>query len=110
MLTEPEHAVASWHLFPVLLDADGGSPDRAEVFAGLRAAGIGVNVHYRPLHLHTSFREGAGEIRLPVAEDAYARLLSLPMWHGLQDDEQDRVVEALAGLLVRAELRDAFAD
>ena len=95
MLTEPDHVVASWHLFPVLLDASDGRPDRSEVFAQLRAAGIGVNVHYRPLHLHTSFCEGAKEVHLPVAEDAYARLLSLPMWHGLQDDEQDRVATEL---------------
>jgi perosamine synthetase len=97
MLTEPHHVVASWHLFPVLLDTDGNGPDRADVFKALRTAGIGVNVHYRPLHLHTSFRNDGTEQRLPVAEDAYARLLSLPMWHGLQRDEQDRVVTTLIG-------------
>ncbi len=95
MLTEPDHVLASWHLFPVLLDADGAGPDRADVFTALRTAGIGVNVHYRPLHLHTSFRNGGTEQRFPVAEDAYARLLSLPMWHGLTDDEQERVVLSL---------------
>jgi len=94
MLDEPEHFNASWHLFPIMLTD--GAPDRADVFMALRAAGIGVNVHYRPLHLHTTFRSpdtppGA----FPVAEDAYARLLSLPMWHGLQDDDQDRVCSAL---------------
>jgi perosamine synthetase len=94
MLDEPEHVHASWHLFPIMLTD--GAPDRADVFMALRAAGIGVNVHYRPLHLHTTFRSpdtppGA----FPVAEDAYARLLSLPMWHGLQDDDQDRVCSAL---------------
>ena len=99
VLTEPEHAVASWHLFPVLLQAESGAVDRQAVFAGLRAAGIGVNVHYRPLHLHSSFRLEVGDLRLPVAEDAYARLLSLPMWHGLGDDEQDHVVEVLLDLL-----------
>jgi perosamine synthetase len=96
VLTEPEHVVASWHLFPVLLEAGSRGPDRSEVFARLRGAGIGVNVHYRPLHLHTSFRNDVGELRLPVAEDAYARLLSLPMWHGLEDDEQARVVATLS--------------
>ena len=99
MLTEPHHVAASWHLFPVLLDSANAGPDRSKVFAELRAAGIGVNVHYRPLHLHTSFRDGAEEVHLPVAEDAYGRLLSLPMWHGLHDDEQDRVVGELAALL-----------
>ena len=96
MLTEPDHVVASWHLFPVLLDTDGHGPDREDIFTALRAAGVGVNVHYRPLHLHTSFRNGSTEQRFPVAEDAYARLLSLPMWHGLTDDELVRVAGQLA--------------
>jgi perosamine synthetase len=97
-LTEPDHVFASWHLFPVLLETDGLRPARSEVFARLRASGIGVNVHYRPVHLHTSFRNDVGESRLPVAEAAYARLLSLPMWPGLDDSEVDRVAE----MLVRA--------
>jgi perosamine synthetase len=92
MLVEPDHVRASWHLFPILLDVETGAPARSEVFAHLRAAGIGVNVHYRPLHLHTTFQQAAGGLRFPVAEAAYERLLSLPMWHGLLDEEQGRVV------------------
>ncbi len=95
VLHEPDHVQASWHLFPVLLETGEGAPERSEAFAALRAAGIGVNVHYRPLHLHTTFRNDSGEQHFPVAEDAYARLLSLPMWHGLRDDEQDFVVAQL---------------
>ena len=95
MLEEPEHVRASWHLFPILLSDD--APSRSDVFSGLRAAGIGVNVHYRPLHLHTTFQSRhTPPGTFPVAEDAYERLLSLPMWHGLQDDEQERVVDSLA--------------
>jgi perosamine synthetase len=95
VLHEPDHVQASWHLFPVLLDTGEGAPERSDVFAALRKAGIGVNVHYRPLHLHTTFRNDSGDQNFPVAEDAYARLLSLPMWHGLGDDEQDFVVAQL---------------
>jgi perosamine synthetase len=104
VLTEPEYVVASWHLFPVLLATDGRGPDRSEVFARLRGSGIGVNVHYRPVHLHTSFRKDSGELRLPVAEAAYARLLSLPMWPGLEVRE----VELVAEMLVRAVRGDAL--
>jgi perosamine synthetase len=96
MLDEPEHVRASWHLFPIMLTDD--APNRADVFTALRAASIGVNVHYRPLHLHTTFRSpDSPPGAFPVAEDAYARLLSLPMWHGLRDDEQERVVQLLLG-------------
>jgi perosamine synthetase len=101
MLVEPDHVRASWHLFPILLDVEAGAPARSEVFAHLRAAGIGVNVHYRPLHLHTTFQQTAGGRRYPVAEAAYERLLSLPMWHGLLDEEQSRVVSELAATLRR---------
>ena len=102
MLVEPDHVRASWHLFPILLDVEAGVPARAQVFAHLRAAGIGVNVHYRPLHLHTTFQQAAGGLRFPVAEAAYERLLSLPMWHGLTDGEQDHVCELVASALKTA--------
>ena len=101
LLDEPDDVVASWHLFPVLVDTDSGARDRADVFTTLRESGIAVNVHYRPLHLHTTFAGTARGQRFPVAEHAYERLLSLPMWHGLTDAEQDRVVETLASALVR---------
>lgn len=101
MLTEPDHVRASWHLFPILLDGEAGAPARAQVFGYLRAAGIGVNVHYRPLHLHTTFQQAASGLRFPVAEAAYERLLSLPMWHGLLDEEQGRVVAELSDALRR---------
>ena len=107
LLVEPEHVRASWHLFPVLLDPARGAPDRASVFARLRAAGVGVNVHYRPLHLHTSFRGDARRADLPVAEAAYERLLSLPMWHGLHDAEQEQVVAKLADILRAGAQRDS---
>jgi perosamine synthetase len=99
MLTEPEHVRASWHLFPILLDETDTAPSRADVFTTLRGAGIGVNVHYRPLHLHTTFAHMGVKNDFPVAEQSYARLLSLPMWHGLSEDDQDRVIEVLAHAL-----------
>ena len=99
-LMEPDHVRASWHLFPVMVRSGGDVPDRSVVFARLRAAGIGVNVHYRPLHLHTTFRTAEQPApHFPVAEHAYDGLLSLPMWHGLHDEEQERVIDALDAAL-----------
>ena len=103
MIHEPDDRVASWHLFPVLLEGDEPAPRRAAAFTYLRAAGIGVNVHYRPVHLHSAYAAlGHRPGSLPVAEDAYARLLSLPMWPGLTDDGQEWVVEVLRDALARA--------
>lgn len=99
-IVEPTEVRASWHLFPVLLDGPDPAPRRAAAFRRLREAGIGVNVHYRPVHLHTVYRElGHHPGQLPVAEDAYDRLLSLPMWPGLSDADVDRVCAALAEAL-----------
>ena len=86
-----EHA---WHLYPVRVD------ERRRIFEGMRAAGIGVNVHYVPVHLHPYYRDnlGTGPGLCPVAEAAYEELLSLPMHQGLTDDQQARVVETLVGL------------
>ncbi len=99
MLVEPEHVRASWHLFPVMLNVGENVPKRSDVYADLRAVGVGANVHYRPLHTHTTFRTDSERQRFPVAEDAYARLLSLPMWHGLDDNAQRYVVSRLAAAL-----------
>ena len=70
---------------------------RAAVFAALRAQGIGVNVHYVPIHLHPYYRQtfGTGPGLCPVAEQAYEELISLPMFPGLSDADVDRVLAAL---------------
>jgi UDP-4-amino-4,6-dideoxy-N-acetyl-beta-L-altrosamine transaminase len=71
------------------------------VFEGLRAAGIGVQLHYSPVHLQPYYRRlGFTEGDFPEAE-AYARnAISLPLYPGLQEQEQARVVQVLANLLV----------
>jgi perosamine synthetase len=74
---------------------------RDAVFSGLRADGIGANVHYIPVHLHPYYRErpGTGPGVCPVAEAAYSRILSLPLFPALRDEDVDRVVDAVAGTL-----------
>jgi dTDP-4-amino-4,6-dideoxygalactose transaminase len=66
------------------------------VFDSLRQSGIGVNVHYIPVHTHPYYRAlgfQAGDF--PEAERYYARAITLPLYPGLTDAEQDEVVEAL---------------
>lgn len=88
---------ASRHLYPVRLhDAD----RRRAVFEYLRSAGIGVQVHYIPVHLQPDFRQfGFKAGSFPQAEAYYAGALSLPVHTRMSDAEQDRVVEALAEAL-----------
>jgi len=89
------YGVPAWHLYVALIDFEALGRDRAEVMNVLRARGIGSQVHYLPLHRQPFFRERYGTRDLPGADAWYARALSLPLFVDMQDDDVDRVVEAL---------------
>ncbi|HTD50962.1 MAG TPA: DegT/DnrJ/EryC1/StrS family aminotransferase [Acidimicrobiia bacterium] len=81
----------AYHLYPVRV------PNRRTVYDAMRAAGIGVQVHYPPIYRHPLFAPlGIAPTDYPETERAYAGLLSLPMYPALTDAQQDRVVETLA--------------
>jgi perosamine synthetase len=67
----------------------------------MRAAGIGVNVHYIPVHLHPYYQRhlGTGVGLCRVAEKAYDEILSLPMHAGMTGLDVDRVLQALTASL-----------
>jgi len=90
-------AEPAWHLFVVQLRLDRLSVDRGGIYRAIRAEGIGVNVHYIPVHLHSYYRQLFPELpgTLPVAEAAYPRLLTLPLFAGMTDADLDDVVAAL---------------
>ena len=91
-----EHA---YHLYPIEV-ADGW--DRAEVFRALRAENIGVNVHYLPVYLHSYYRKTFGYKggECPNAEDAYNRLISVPMFNGMTDRDAQDVIEAVGKVMI----------
>ncbi len=97
---QPAYALSAWHLFPVLIDPARCGRDRRTVFDTLRAAGIGVNVHYIPVHTQPDF-QGIGFRRgdFPQAESYYHQTLSLPLHAELSDAQQDQVIDALAAAL-----------
>ncbi len=90
----------AYHLYVVELDLEALGMDRARAFNLLRAAGVGANVHYSPVHLMTFYRErfGTGEGQCPVAERAAERILSLPVFPLMTDADAARVIDAVAGL------------
>ena len=82
-----------YHLYVVLLE----EVDRDAVFSVLREQGIGVNVHYIPVHLHPYYKKhlGTKEGMCPIAERAYAKMLSLPMFPSMTDSDIERVSDAI---------------
>ena len=95
---EAEGVRSAWHLYPIRLK---DTARHAEVFAQLRADGIGVQVHYIPVHLQPYYRErldltpGA----LPIAEAYYAGAITLPLFPGMTEADVDRVVASLGRVL-----------
>jgi UDP-4-amino-4,6-dideoxy-N-acetyl-beta-L-altrosamine transaminase len=87
---------SAWHLYAVHVP-DGA---RRRVFDAMRAAGIGVNVHYIPVHLQPYYRKrGFKPGDFPAAERHYAAAISLPLFPGLSEADQDHVVAVLAASL-----------
>jgi UDP-4-amino-4,6-dideoxy-N-acetyl-beta-L-altrosamine transaminase len=90
--------VSAWHLYAV--EVDTARVSRRRVFDALRAADIGVNVHYIPIHTQPHYRRlGFEPGDFPAAEAYYAGALSLPLFPALTTAEQDHVVDTLRGAL-----------
>lgn len=98
-LTVHDDVSHAYHLYMVQFDIAG--MDRSEIFSALRADNIGVNVHYIPVHLHPFYRNNfnTGEGMCPVAENAYDRLMTLPMFPQMDEADVDDVVTAIGKLL-----------
>lgn len=92
---------SAWHLYAVEVDAEKTEARRLDVFNAMRAANIGVNVHYIPIHTQPYYRKlGFGVGDFPAAETYYAQAISLPLFPALTHAQQDRVVQVLRDALV----------
>ena len=92
-------AISAWHLYLVQVP-DGTGAQRQRLFNELRAMGIGVNVHYKPIHtqpyyLDLGFRCGD----FPNSEHYYAKVLSLPIHTSLSSNDQSYIIDKLRGML-----------
>lgn len=94
-LSAPAGDLHAWHLFVVRLANT--ETTREEFIAKMTDAGIGCSVHFIPLHLHPYYRETLGYKSgdLPVAEYAFERAISLPIYTKMTDEEVARVVKAV---------------
>jgi perosamine synthetase len=91
----------AYHLYVIRLDQTKLGKGRSKIFKEFRANGIGVNVHYIPVHLHPYYRKKfETHIGLcPIAEQAYEGILSLPMFAGLSDEEVEKVIATVRNIL-----------
>lgn len=87
------------HLYVIRIEDD--SPlEHKQVFEALRERGVGVNLHYIPIHLQPYYQELGFKVGdFPNAEQYYARAISIPMFHGMTDDEQNFVIQTIQDVL-----------
>jgi dTDP-4-amino-4,6-dideoxygalactose transaminase/predicted nucleic acid-binding protein len=91
---------SAWHLYVIRLGLEKTSLDRRQVFEYLRENGIGVNVHYIPVHTQPYYQAmGFDWGMFPEAEKYYPAALTLPLFPTMREGDQDRVVEALKRIL-----------
>jgi dTDP-4-amino-4,6-dideoxygalactose transaminase len=87
----------AWHLYAVALELERLTCDRARFIEELRAENIGSSVHFIPIHVHPYFRErlkpAAGAF--PVAEDAFRRAVSLPLFSDMEERDAEDVCAAI---------------
>ena len=91
---------SSLHLYPIHIDLNQVSKNRSEIFGALRESGLGVNVHYIPIHTQPYYlRFGFIEGNFPNSEAYYNRAISIPLFHSMSFEQQDEVCNALKRLL-----------
>lgn len=96
-----QESYSGLHLYVIRLKLDEIKPTHLEVFQSLRAANIGVNLHYIPVHLQPYYQKNfsfqTGDF--PQAEQYYREAISLPLYPDLTEEQQDYIVETLKGIL-----------
>jgi UDP-4-amino-4,6-dideoxy-N-acetyl-beta-L-altrosamine transaminase len=101
LATSPAGSDPALHLLTVLIDFEALGTTRLAVVEALKAAGVGSQVHYIPVHTQPYYQARYGALNLPGSDAWYARCLTLPLYPTMADGDVDRVVEALAGALER---------
>lgn len=91
-----DYCQSAWHLYVIRLNLESLTKDRDEIFRALRAENIGVNVHYIPVPWMAYYQKlGYKKGDWPNAESMYLRLLSLPMWPGMTEEDIEDVILAV---------------
>lgn len=93
---QAEGCNSSWHLYTIQVENE----RRKEVYGKMREKNIGVDVHYLPVYRHPYFQEnGYQKVYCPKAEKLYNRILSIPIYYGLTEQQQDYVIKIIKEIL-----------
>ena len=100
----------AWHLYMLRLNLERLTIDRARFFDEMKRRGIGCSVHFIPIPLHPYYRKTL-ELRDPCtrALAEYPRLLSLPLYSKMTDEDVERVIEAVRDIVVQNSVRQTVA-
>jgi perosamine synthetase len=100
---EDANRIHSWHLFPIKLNLRRLSISRNHFIEELKQAGVGCSVHWRPLHLHPYYQKTFGwqPNDFPVATAMWERLISLPIFPGMLEEEVRHVINTMKTLCAR---------
>lgn len=91
-----QDSLSSWHLYVIRLNLDLIHKNHAEVFTALRIAGIQVNLHYIPVHTQPYYKSmGFAWGNFPESEQYYRQAISLPIYYGMTEEQQDYIVSTL---------------
>jgi UDP-4-amino-4,6-dideoxy-N-acetyl-beta-L-altrosamine transaminase len=97
---QPLYSYSGMHLYVIRLQLDKIKKSHSQVFEALRNEGVGVNLHYIPIHLHPYYEKMGFKIGdFPEAERYYSEAISLPMYQNLTNENQDFVVHTLRKIL-----------
>lgn len=95
---------SAWHIYVIRLELEKLTATRKEIFIRLKEQGLGVNVHYIPVYYHPYYREkGYSKGICPVAEDLYDRIITIPLYPGMTDEETEIVIR-----IVQTTVQDAL--
>ncbi len=97
---QSDRSYSALHLYPIQIDSRKIKKNREQIFNALREGGIGVNIHYIPVHTQPYYLEmGFKAGNFPVAEAYYSQAISLPLFSQLSFDDQDVVISTLQTIL-----------
>jgi dTDP-4-amino-4,6-dideoxygalactose transaminase len=97
---QDKDSYSALHLYPIQIDLENVDKSRKQVFDELRDKGIGVNVHYTPIHTQPYYSQLGFKVGdFPNSEAYYNRTISVPLFHAMTLEQQDEVCNALKRVL-----------